>query len=210
VFYGDYGNGSDHPANSVTAEQVNNIKTLTLSDNITLSGSTDQYDVIYDAGLTLAPGVSQMTHEIEVYLHTPSYTQGWIQNSPQHSFTDSQGMQWTIATSGDQVMFAPSDFHDLTNYTIDLKGLLQAAAAYGVISGNEYFEGIGLGVEAQQGSGSIKINSFSANYDGDPNFTGATGGTQAASAPLVTDSLAIHDTASITRQDALLYEHIWR
>ena len=43
------------------------------------------------------------------------------------------------------VIFAPSDFRDLTNYTTDLKGLLNAAKADGLISGTEYFDGIALG-----------------------------------------------------------------
>ena len=93
VFYGDYA-GFNSPATSVTAEQVNNLKTLTLSQNISLSGQTDQYDAMYDGYLTSTPdgGQSDIQHEIEVYVHQPSYVQDWISNLPQHSFTDGQGM----------------------------------------------------------------------------------------------------------------------
>jgi len=175
VHYGDFVYG---PTNDVvTEQQVNDIKTLTLSQNVSLSGQTDQYDAIYDGFLTSAPGFgrsSALTHEIEVYVHTPSYTRGWIESLPQQSFTDSQGMHWIIAVGGpggsgqNQIVFAPANFQDLTNHTIDLKGLLQAAAADGVISGNEYFNGIAFGIEPRQGSGSMTINSFSVDYDGDP------------------------------------------
>jgi hypothetical protein len=67
---------------------------------------------------------STVQHEVEVYIHSPGYVQDWIENLPQHQFTDSQGLQWTIATQGNIVIFAPSDIRDLTNYTTDLKGLL--------------------------------------------------------------------------------------
>ncbi|HLZ05682.1 MAG TPA: hypothetical protein VKR55_26465 [Bradyrhizobium sp.] len=178
VFYGDYA-GFPAPATSVTAEQVNNLKTLTLSQNISLSGQTDQYDAMYDGYLTSTPDGDQSTvqHEIEVYAHSPGYVQDWLSNLPQHTFTDAQGMKWIIATQGNIVAFAPADFHDLTNNTIDLKGLLQAAAADGVISGNEYFDGIALGNEPREGSGSMTINSFTVNYDGDHTGTASTGTT---------------------------------
>src|SRR6185437_7164466 len=178
VFYGDYA-GFNSLATSVTAEQVNNLKTLTLSQNISLSGQTDQYDAMYDGYLTSTPdgGQSAVQHEIEVYAHAPGYVQDWVANLPQHSFTDAQGMQWTIATSGNIVVFVPSNFQDLTNNNVDLKALLQAAAADGVISGNEYFDGIALGNEPREGSGSMTINSFSVNYDGDHTGTASTGTT---------------------------------
>jgi len=183
VFYGDYA-GFPAPATSVTAEQVNNIHTLTLSQNVSLSGQTDQYDAMYDGYLTSTPdgGQSDIQHEIEVYVHQPSYVQDWISNLPQHSFTDGQGMQWTIATSGNIVVFAPTNGQDLTNNTIDLKGLLQAAAADGVISGNEYFDGIALGNEPREGSGSMTIHSFAVNYDGDSHAAATTAATPLASA----------------------------
>ena len=196
VFYGDYP-GFPAPATDVTAEQVNNIHMLTLSQNVSLSGQTDQYDAMYDGYLTSTPdgGQSDIQHEIEVYVHQPSYVQDWIANLPQHSYTDSQGMQWTIASSGNIVIFAPTNGQDLTNNNIDLKGLLQAAAADGVISGNEYFNGIALGNEPREGSGSMTIHSFSVNYDGDHTAT-ATAATQAATTPIATTNAAPAPAAS--------------
>jgi hypothetical protein len=196
--------GGHEPATSVTPEQIGNINTLTLSNNITLSGNTDQYDVIYDTFLTSAPGgFSAPTHEIEVYLHTPSYSQ-YFNNVPHQNFTDANGVQWTIAEpNSSQVLFAPTNYQDMTNATIDLKAMLQAAVADGVLSGNEYFDGLGLGAEPQQGSGSITINSYSVNYDGDPNHTtSSTGGTQTGSSSTTTSSTAANDPAPAQSQTA--------
>ncbi len=191
IHYGDY--YSDTPATHITPEQVNNLKTLTVSSNISLSGQTDQYDAIYDGFLTTTPngGPGSFTNEFEIYLHTPTTTKGWIGGLPQHTFTDSQGIEWIIAggggSAGQQIAFAPANFQDLTNTTIDLKALLQAAAADGVISGNDYFDGLAFGNEPRLGTGSMTVHSFQVNYDGDPNFKGATGGTQAANPPPATD-----------------------
>jgi hypothetical protein len=200
VFYGDYA-GFNAPATDVTAEQINSIKTLTLSQNVSFSGSTDQYDGMYDGYTTSKPDgdASTVQHEVEVYIHSPSYVQDWIENLPQYHFTDSQGLQWTIATQGNMVIFAPSDFRDLTNYTIDFKGLLQAAVADGVMSGSEYFDGIALGNEPREGSGSMTINSFSVNYDGD-HTASAAAATQVASSAVassatVTNSPPVTDPA---------------
>jgi hypothetical protein len=187
VFYGTYGNII--PNSNVTPERIDDLKTLTLSANLSFSGETDHYDAIYDMYLTSQPdgNTTTGTHEIEVWAHTPSYAQEWIQSLPQHTFTAADGMQWTIALSAGSnppiVLFVPSDFRDLTNATIDFKALLKAAEADGLISGNEYFDGIGLGNEASQGSGSMTIHSFKVNYDGDPNFKGTTGGTPAGDPP---------------------------
>jgi len=180
-------------ATHITPEQVNNIKTLTVSSNISLSGQTDQYDAIVDGFLTSTPngGLESANTEFEIYLHTPTTTKGWIGGLPQHTFTDSQGIQWIIAggggSAGKQIAFAPANFQDLTNVTVDLKALLQAAVADGVISGTDYFNGLAFGNEPREGTGSMTVHSFQVNYDGDPNFKGATGGTQAANPPPATD-----------------------
>jgi hypothetical protein len=56
-----------------------------------------------------------------------------------------QGKKWTIASQGNVVALVPANSQHLTNNNIDLKALLQAAAAHGLISGNECFDGIALG-----------------------------------------------------------------
>jgi hypothetical protein len=63
--------------------------------------------------------------------------------------------------------------------------LPQAAVADGVMSGSEYFNGIALGNEPREGSGSMTIHSLSANYDGDHTASVAAA-TQVASSAVVT------------------------
>lgn len=63
-----------------------------------------------------------------------------------------QGLKWTIASQGNVVAFAPANSQHLTNNNIDVKALLQAAAAHGLISGNEYLDSAN---EPHEGSGSM-------------------------------------------------------
>jgi len=98
VFYGTYG-GFTAPTQNITAEQIDNIKTLTLSANITMSGQTDQYDTIYDMYLTSKPdgGTSTATARDRGHYSHPELFQQYITTLPQQHFTDPNGMQWTIA-----------------------------------------------------------------------------------------------------------------
>jgi hypothetical protein len=168
VFYGNY-TGFPPPATSIPSTQINNINTLTVSHDVSLSGITEQYDAIYDMYLTSTPDAPSLSGalEVEVDIHTPSYMSSWIQRmSSQKTFIDSQGLQWTIAQAKpNMVLFVPSDFRDLTNYTFDLKALLKAAVADGYLTGNEYFNGFGFANEPREGSGSMTINSLSVTYN---------------------------------------------
>ncbi len=167
VFWGDYQNFTP-PATTITPQQIKNINTLQIAIDLVFGGSTDEYDAIFDMYLTSAPGLGDGSFELEIAVHEPSYYSDWLDGLPQTSFTDSQGLSWSIANntsaSPHMVVFAPTDHRDLTNYTIDFKALLDAAKAAGIFTGNEYFDGLALGNEPQMGTGSMTINSFSINY----------------------------------------------
>ncbi len=167
VFYGTY-QAWPSPAISIPAKQINNISALQLSFNLTLGGSLQKYDAIFDMYLKSTPGQNNGAFEVEIDVHTPTYFSDWVGTLSQSHYTDSQGLAWTIASNPGanppMILFVPSDFRDLTNYTVDFKALLNAAKNAGLITGNEYFDGLALGNEPQMGSGSMTINSFSVNY----------------------------------------------
>jgi hypothetical protein len=172
LVYGTYA-GLAAPITNVTAKQINNITTLTLSHDLSISGDPEQFDVIYDAFLAKVP-VPGTEHansifEIEVHCHTPSYFSEWLENGhTRYSFTDSQGTHWSIfdnpGVKPHMIVFVRADYGDLLNYTVDMKALLVAARSHGLLTGNEYWTGTGLGVEPQMGSGSLTINSFSVVF----------------------------------------------
>jgi hypothetical protein len=98
--YGTY-TGFKAPITNVTAKQINNITTLTLSQNLRISGNPEQFNVMYDGFLSKVPvpgtDYSNSIFEIEVHCHTPSYFSGWLENGhSKYSFTDSQGTHWSI------------------------------------------------------------------------------------------------------------------
>jgi len=172
LVYGTYA-GLRAPITNVAAKQINDIDTLRLSHNLSIDGNTGQFAVMYDGYLSKVPvpgtDSSNSIFEIEVHCHTPHYFSGWLDHGhPKYSFTDSQGTRWSIFDNPDakahMIVFVRADYGDLLDYTVDMKELLLAAKSHGLLTGNEYWVGTGLGVEPQMGFGSLTVNSFSVDY----------------------------------------------
>src|SRR5262249_7750419 len=123
-----------------------------LSSTSTNAGSADPTATAPTAGVVALTTISG-------YLDTETWNSGNLvngtgsaqsssmQNSPTPnvgttSSWNFQGKKWTIATEGNVVAFVPANFRHPTNKNIDIKELLQAAAAHGLISGND---GVALG-----------------------------------------------------------------
>jgi len=173
LVYGTYP-GLRAPITNIAAKQINDIDTLKLSHRLSIGGSTGQFAVLYDGFLSKVPvpgtDYSNAIYEIEVHCHTPTYFSAWLDNGshPKFSFTDSRGTRWSIFDNPDakarMIVFVRADYGDLLDYTVDMKELLLAAKSNGLLTGNEYWTGTGLGVEPQMGFGSLTINSFSVDY----------------------------------------------
>jgi hypothetical protein len=175
--------GFKAPLTNVTAKQINDITTLTLSHTLSMSGNPEQFNVIYDGFLSKIPlpgadaamksfealDYSNSLFEIEVHCHTPPYFSRWLENGHRkYSFTDTQGTRWSIFDNPDakahMIVFVRADYGDLLNYTVDMKALLLAAKSHGLLTGSEYWTGTALIVEPQMGSGSLTIDSFSVDF----------------------------------------------
>ena len=62
----------------------------------------------------------------------------------------------------------PTDTSDVLSGSIDIKAMLDYLVAHDVLTGNEYFNGLAMGAEVQQGSGSLEINNFAVTYSTAP------------------------------------------
>jgi hypothetical protein len=154
----------------IPSSKVSALQALTESHSLAFSGSLDGYDAIVDWFLTTSPDDSNaLAAEVEVFLHTPPYSAQYVHSSTLIGTYQGSGITWTVAldhggASGLDLLFMPSNQADVASGTIDLKGMLDYLVAQGVISGALYFNGLALGTETQQGSGSMQVNSFSVNY----------------------------------------------
>ena len=166
--------GAPPPATNITPSQVNNLTTLTTTHNLTIAGSLDNFDCMYEIYLESAstsPGHFTSITEIEFYNHTPSYTQGYLAGTLAPSagnITDQWGVNWSVWSLGNNpptiIVFARTDFADHMVGSIDFKALINLAKSVGLLTGTEWILGLTLGCEPQCNSGSLTINSISVNY----------------------------------------------
>ena len=177
ICYGDY----DYtvPQTPITPEPVGNIATLTETHNFSLGGTLSGFDVIDDLFLTSqgTQGSEEgiQTHEIEIFLHSPSYAQAYVLDSGNAgptvvrlgTFTVS-GITWVVAedmgTTPKDILFMPQNLQDIPNQTVDIRAMLQYLANKSAISSTEWFNGFAIGVEVQQGVGFAAFNSFAVSY----------------------------------------------
>jgi hypothetical protein len=176
VVYGYLGGISNYTPSGegITPVQVKNLTALTGSYNVTLQGNTDQYDVLWETHLTTAPASNEVC-EFSIMLHSPSYFTQYVMSLPEEYDYHAAGLSATIvnaeSSSNPYIIVMPKQ-GDMLSATVDIKSILTFLISKGVVSGDWYIEGFELGVEPQQGSGSITINSLSYNWNGDTNAIG--------------------------------------
>ncbi len=153
----------------IAPKKVSAIKTLIQTHDLTLTGELEGYDVITDFFLTRAPGDSKtQAFEIEVFLHTPPYSADFVRSGRQIGVFREAGRAWTVALIARPtpiILFAPARSGEVKAGTIDLAAMLRYLIAQKVLTGEEYFNGLGLGVEVRQGAGAATINAFSVVYE---------------------------------------------
>ena len=166
VDFGDYNNTV--VPDPIVSQHIKDITTLNEAHDLTVGGSIDGFDVIDDLFLTQGVG-SRTTHqvEIEVFLHTPGYSAAYVHSGSRIGSFDAGGVTWTVSFirgAVPDILFMPSNQADVPSGTVDLLGMLSYLVSVGRLTGNEYFNGMALGLETGQGRGSLTINSFAVTY----------------------------------------------
>lgn len=164
--YGTYDGGI--PQAPITSRQVKSITTLTSSHNLTISGVTNGYDIIYDTWLTQAATGNVHLFEIEVFLDTPQYSIDFFNSATPIGTVTISGITWSVAVSpgaAPDILFKPTNNASVPIASIDMKAMLSYLTTQGQITGNEWYNGHAIGVEPRNGTGSAIINSFSVSYN---------------------------------------------
>ncbi len=168
VAFGNYCDGN--PQTPIPSSTLSQLTTLTATTDFTLSGDTAGFNVIDDIFLTsVAGGDNPMSDEVEVFLHTPANPQAWISTLTRIGSVVASGITWNVSVGTNpkgkpDYVFAPANYRDLTNNSIDIKTLLQYLVSTGSVSGSLFFNGMELGVETESGAGSMNVSSFNVNY----------------------------------------------
>lgn len=169
----DYGNYYSTAALApITPRQVKSITTLTQTQSLSIGGNITGLNVIFDAFLTKAANdFSNRVIEIDWQLHPSDPARYWIAGLTSHgTWTDANGQPWSIytdpSTTAPVVMYVlPAVGHDKLTGSINIKALLNWMTTAKLITGNEYYNGHGVGAEPVQGSGSLTVNSLSVTYN---------------------------------------------
>lgn len=156
--------------------QIQNLQSLNVNFSTAISGAPNNFDLSFDIVLTAQPGASsQPVCEIMYNLHRPPV---WGQPGIPYSVGTVTGTADIFVENvpavnlnniPDVIVYPAQD--TLTG-TINLTDIIDPLVADGLISANDYFDGVQLGAETFEGSGSATINNFSvAKVMGQASFT---------------------------------------
>lgn len=161
IQYGFYDTGGSQ---SITSKQLSAITTLTATNNLTMSGTTNGWDVLYDIFLTNG---AQGTHanEIEILIHTPTYSSASCSSGSLIGTTTISGINWTAYLSGTIYCVYPTSLADVPSASIDIHAIFNYLIANGGLSSSVYYNGHALGVEPRNGTGQLTYNSLSVVYN---------------------------------------------
>ncbi len=164
MFYGNYDGGE--PFVRVTPRQVKNIETLRQDFSIT-HNSSGSYNVLNEFYLTSEAGnPNAKVIEIGYFLHSaaenrPFFEQGLLIGT----YRDATGVTWVARMNGTFCMLMTAGYNDVVSGSIDVGATLAFLKTKGIITGNEWFNGIALGVEPVRGSGELSITRWTVSYN---------------------------------------------
>lgn len=109
------------------------------------------------------------TVEVGFMLHVPAITRAWIgKNAPLAQWRDTFGTQWTVTRNQGPgipyIIFIPASGADLHKGRLDLKGAVRELRRLGVISGEEWLNGVAFGAEPISGSGSVMVADWTVHW----------------------------------------------
>lgn len=155
-----------------TPVQLGNLSSFTFSWNVTLSGNLQQYDVLAETHFaTVAnPGSSNQTPlEFGVFLWNPNFANSYFDSKTIYNY-NSGGFQAKISPN----VWAAGTFAMLptsveagtpwTSGTINFLPIIQWGISKGLLPSGSYLTGFELGIEMQQGSGSMTVNNISCKW----------------------------------------------
>lgn len=168
----DFGNYDyTTPQTPITPKMISTVSALTVSFDMTLTGDLTGFDVVIDLFTTSKINdETTQQHEIEILLHSPAYSQAYVSSLTSiGTFTDANGVVWKCVVNKTltphDILFMPSDCRDILSGSVDVHAMLAWLVGLRWLSGAEYFNGLAIGVEVQQGLGAATLNSFSVGYN---------------------------------------------
>jgi len=166
IAFGDYSGGVVE--SPIESRQIKDIQSLTGAFDYSFEGSTN-FNLLTETFLTTAKGDQETrTVEIGFFLHASAVSDTWLRDGKSIGiFTDSDNRSWAVARQGDFVTFQSAEDGAILKGTVDFKAAFGFLAEKGVITGEEWFNGLALGIEPTLGggSGSATIHALDIAYN---------------------------------------------
>jgi len=165
--FGNYDGGS--PTTPLTPKKINAVTALAVVVAFQVVGDPVSLLNEFWASTTAhATGsVTDKVEEVGCFPHVVQYTIDYMNGCSQiGTFTDPGGRSWTVARDMNPTphftMFRPTNGADVQG-TIYWKEMLAYLVAQGVLTGQEYFNGMAFGPEPVAGKGAVNL-SLTGNY----------------------------------------------
>lgn len=162
IAYGNYDSGV--PAVPIAPVQVKALRTFRQSFGWEYERDSGRFNLLTECFLTKTKGdAASKIFEVGFFLHAPAETVAFCKGCAHvDSFVDQDGRSWAVTKQGGAVpflMFMPTA--DVMSDAIDMKAALAFLKSKGIITGEEWVNGVGFGVEPLAGSGSIDVQFWS-------------------------------------------------
>jgi hypothetical protein len=162
--YGNYDGGV--PEQAVKPLRVSDIRSGWQQFDWDYDLITGDFNLLAEFYLTRTPGAAKAkTVEVGFMLHVPDATRAWIgTNPPLATWRDAFGTDWTVTRNQgpgiDYMIFLPASGADLLKGRLDVKGALAELRRLGVITGDEWLNGVAFGAEPISGSGAVTVTDW--------------------------------------------------
>lgn len=157
ISFGSYDGGV--PAEPIPPKQVKEIRKLSAAFAFEMAPPLGDFNVLTEFFLT-REDAEQKVAEIG-FLPRPARSAVEFANSGEQIgiFQDAEKRQWKVAVQGSPAgpyyMFMPA--REVLSATVDFRAALDFLSGKGRLTGDEWFRGLGFGVEPISGSGSLRL-----------------------------------------------------
>lgn len=160
------------PPGAVTPRKISDIRTLSFSADVHLTGDAANYNVLAEFFLTKQAGkIDSRLVEIGWLLNMPQRTKEYFDNGKQiGAYTDAHGRKWLVAShndgaAGHYILFAPDRPEARSMAPIDALASVKWLAARNEVDPGSYFNGMAVGAEPLRGAGGIQIRKFDVTFN---------------------------------------------
>jgi hypothetical protein len=163
VAFGNY--LSANTAATMQPRRIRDLTTLSLTFDMTLSGS-GEYNILTESFVTAAAKDFSTKLEIGFLNHAAPPTLSYARTGTAiGTYVDPAGRSWTVTKADAFVIFLHEGGTDLLSGTLDIKDAFAFLVARGVLTGEEWFNGVTTGLEPVKGSGVATIRQWNVAYN---------------------------------------------